>query len=72
MRRKETGFKKHKKPKIINLMKLPRDERALILKEMRRILDEKVRAAKIWKTLLYYDNLTINGYVVYSRNQELN
>jgi hypothetical protein len=60
--------KKLKKP---NLLKMSNHERIQLIKEVREKLRQKTVEAKLWQSLLETENLTINGNVVYSENQQL-
>ena len=62
------GFKKQKTSKKINLFDLPANEKTQLIKKMRAVLDNKIKAAKTWKTFLHYDTLIINGFIVYRKD----
>jgi hypothetical protein len=50
-------------------MDLTSKERTQLTKKIRAVLTEKARTSRFLKTLLHYDNLIINGYIVYSRTR---
>lgn len=65
------GARNKKKLKKLNLLEIPNPERNQLIKEIREKLRQKIMEAKLWKSLLEVEDLTINGDVVYKSNQPL-
>jgi len=60
-----------KKLKRLNLLEMSNHERIQLVKEVREKLRQRITEAKLWRSLLDAENLTINGSVVYESNQPL-
>jgi len=65
------GARNKKKLKRLNLLEMSNHERIQLVKEVREKLRQKVTEAKLWRSLLEAESLTINGDVVYESNQPL-
>ena len=46
-------------------------ERAKVIEKLKQCLRQSISEAKLWKTLLLCENVTINGYVVFSSDSPL-
>ena len=46
-------------------------ERVEVIEKLKQYLRQSISEAKLWKTLLLYENVTINGYVVFSSDSPL-
>jgi len=55
----------------VALLEVPEEKRVQIIKEAKRKLREKAVEAKMWRWLLQIDDLTINGNVVWKKDQKL-
>jgi len=64
-------FRKNKKPKPIDLLALPEVERIKLIREVRQQLKEKAVEAKLWRTFMEADNITIDGDTVQSDQMPL-
>jgi hypothetical protein len=65
------GVKNKKMQKKIDLLEMSEVERAKVIEKLKQSLRQSVSEAKLWKTLLQYENVTINGYVVFSTDNPL-
>jgi hypothetical protein len=43
-------------------------ERVKVIEKLKQSLRQSISEAKLWKTLLQYENVTINGQVVFSED----
>lgn len=66
------GTKNKKTPKKIDLLEISDAERAKVMEKLRQNLRQFVGEAKLWKTLLQYEVITVNGQVVFSGEESLN
>jgi len=64
-------FRKNKKPKPIDLLALPEVERIKLIREVRQQLKEKAVEAKLWRTFMEADNITIDGDTIQSDQMPL-
>jgi ribosomal protein L7/L12 len=55
---------KKKKPKKINLLEMPDSEKIKVIREVRENLRQKIVEAKLWKSFIEAENLTINGSTI--------
>jgi hypothetical protein len=60
------GAKNKKTQKKINLLEMSDIERAKVIEKLKQSLQQSINEARLWKTLLQYENVTINGRVVFS------
>ena len=60
-----------KETRNVALLEVPEEKRIQIIKEARRKLKEKAVEAKVWRWLLQMDDLTINGNVVWKKDQRM-
>ena len=60
-----------KETRNVALLEVPEEKRIQIIKEARRKLKEKAVEAKVWRWLLQMDDLTINGNVVWKKDQRI-
>jgi hypothetical protein len=65
------GARNKKKLKKLDLLKMSTHERNQLVKEVREKLRKRIIEAKLWRSLLEAENLTINGNIVYKENQQL-
>jgi hypothetical protein len=65
------GARNKKKLKKLDLLKMSTYERNQLVKEVREKLRKRIIEAKLWRSLLEAENLTINGNIVYKENQQL-
>jgi len=65
------GAKNRKKQKKIDLLEMSDVERAEVIEKLKQSLRQSISEAKLWKTLLLYENVTINGHVVFSSDSPL-
>jgi len=65
------GARNRRKRKKLNLLEMPNHERIRLIKEIKGKLQRKIVEAKLWRSLLEVENLTVNGNVVYKENQQL-
>jgi len=54
----------------IALLDIPESKRARLVKEAKEKLRQKAIEARMWRWLLEVNNLTINGYIVFSNNRQ--
>jgi len=62
------GAKNKKTQKKIDLLEMSDVERAKVIEKLKQSLQQSISEAKLWKTLLQYENVTINGHVVFSED----
>lgn len=60
-----------KKTKKVNLLEMENLERIRLLEKMRIQLKQKIEEAKLMRSLLQVENLTVNGNIVYNENERL-
>jgi hypothetical protein len=65
------GARNKKKLKRVNLLEMPNHERNQLTKEVREKLQQKITEAKLWRSLLEVESLTINGNIVYKGDEPL-
>ena len=63
--------KNKKNAKKIDLSKMRESERNQLIKEVKERLRQKILEAKLWRTLLEVENLTVNGNTVYKGDERL-
>jgi len=63
--------KNKKTPKKINILGLSDAEKMRVIEQIKQKLQKSVNEAKLWRTLLQYEELKINGQVVFSSNNPL-
>lgn len=66
------GAKNRKKQIKINLLEMSDTEKAKIIEQLKQNLRRSINEAKLWKTLLQYETVTVNGQVVFSGEESLN
>jgi len=66
------GSREKKKPNKSDLLKMSKQERIQLIKEVREKLQQKIIEAKLWQSLLDAESLTINGNIVCTPDQPLN
>lgn len=62
---------KHNKNKKIDLLTLQNSERIQMIKEVKEKLRTTILEAKLWRSLLEADDVTINGNPIYRENEQL-
>jgi hypothetical protein len=62
------GIKNKKTQKKIDLLEMSDVERVKVIEKLKQSLRQSISEAKLWKTLLQYENVTINGQVVFSED----
>jgi len=65
------GVKNKKTQKKIDLLEMSEVERAKVIEKLKQRLRQSISEAKLWKTLLQYENVMINGHVVFSNDHPL-
>lgn len=60
--------RKAKNKRKINLMEMSEAEKANLIQTLRQNLRHSISEAKLWKTLLRYEKIMVNGQVVFSEN----
>ncbi|MEM2739092.1 MAG: hypothetical protein QXK93_08935 [Candidatus Bathyarchaeia archaeon] len=50
----------------IDLLEMSDAERTRVIEQIKQNLQRSISEARLWKTLLQYDELTINGQVIFS------
>jgi hypothetical protein len=63
--------KNKKTQKKKDLLEMSDVERAKVIEKLKQSLQQSISEAKLWKTLLQYENVTINGHVVFSSDNPL-
>jgi hypothetical protein len=71
LRENEMGIRSKKKPKKINLLEMPDSEKIKIIREVKENLRQKAAEAKLWKSFMESENLTINGETINCEGIEL-
>jgi len=66
------GSRDKKKSKKSDLLKMSKQERIQLIREVREKLRQKIIEAKLWQSLLDTENLTINGNIVCKSDEPLN
>lgn len=61
----------NKNKKQHNLLEMPEVERVKFIKEIREKLQNRIVEAKLWRSLLEVENLTVNGNIVYREGEPL-
>lgn len=64
--------KNGKTQRRIDLLEMSDAERARFMEKIKLSLRQSVSEAKLWRTLLQYESITINGHVVFSEDGPLN
>jgi len=65
------GIKNKKKLKKLDLLEMPNPERIELIKEVREKLRQKMAEAKLWKSFIEAENLTINGKAIIQEQDSL-
>jgi hypothetical protein len=65
------GAKNKKTQKKVDLLEMSDIERVEVIEKLKQSLQQSINEAKLWKTLLQYENVTINGHVVFSSDSPL-
>jgi len=65
------GIRSKKKPKKINLLEMPDSEKIKIIREVKENLRQKAAEAKLWKSFVETEKLTINGETINCEGIEL-
>ena len=65
------GIKNERKLKKLDLLEMPNPERIKLIRELREKLRQKMAEAKLWQSLLEAENLTVNGNIVYTEDEQL-
>lgn len=55
----------------LDLLNMPNPERIRLIKEIKENLRQKITEAKLWRSLLEVESLTINGNIVYKSCEPL-
>lgn len=63
--------KNKKMQRKIDLLALSDVERARVIEQLKQNLQKSINEARLWKTLLQYEVVTINGQVVFSSDNPL-
>ncbi|MGB9684471.1 MAG: hypothetical protein ACPL1Z_06040 [Candidatus Bathyarchaeales archaeon] len=66
------GTKNRRTQRKINLLEMSDIEKAKIIEQLKQNLRRSISEAKLWKTLLQYETVTVNGQVVFSGEDSLN
>ena len=66
------GAKNRKRQRKIDLLEMSDTEKAKIIEQLKQNLRRSINEAKLWKTLLQYETVTVNGQVVFSGEESLN
>ncbi|MBX5320707.1 MAG: hypothetical protein QHH12_00500 [Candidatus Bathyarchaeota archaeon] len=66
------GAKNRKTQRKINLLEMSDTEKAKIIEQLKQNLRRSISEAKLWKALLQYETVTVNGQVVFSGEDSLN
>jgi len=56
----------------IDLLQMSDVERVKFMEKIKLSLRQSISEAKLWRTLLQYESITINGHVVFSEDGSLN
>jgi hypothetical protein len=59
------GIKSRNKPKKIDLLEMPAEEKTKLMREIKESLRLKAAEAKLWQFLLQTENIIINGQQVF-------
>jgi len=63
---------KNKKPRgKIDLLEMSDIERTKFMEKIKLSLRQSISEVKLWRTLLQYESITINGHVVFSEDGPL-
>jgi|YelNatPaOPRAMG01_1025707.scaffolds.fasta_scaffold48334_2 hypothetical protein len=65
------GAKNRKTQKKVDLLEMSNIERVEVIEKLKQSLRQSISEARLWKTLLRYENVTINGHVVFSSDSPL-
>jgi len=65
------GVKNKKTQKKGDLLEMSDVERVKVIEKLKQSLRQSIYEAKLWKTLLQYENVAINGRVVFSSDNPL-
>ncbi len=65
------GAKNRKTQRKINLLEMSDTEKTKVIEQLKQNLQRFISEAKLWKTLLQYEMVTINGQVVFSNDNPL-
>jgi hypothetical protein len=65
------GAKNRKTQKKVDLLEMSDIERVEVIEKLKQSLRQSISEARLWKTLLRYENVTINGHVVFSSDSPL-
>ena len=65
------GIRSKKKPKKIDLLEMPDSEKIKIIREVKENLRQKAAEAKLWKSFMESEKLTINGETINCEGIEL-
>jgi hypothetical protein len=68
---KSMGVKNRKTQKKVDLLEMSDVERTKVIEKLKQSFRQSINEAKLWKTLLHYENVTINGRTVFSSNNLL-
>ncbi|MEM2280605.1 MAG: hypothetical protein QXZ68_01250 [Candidatus Bathyarchaeia archaeon] len=63
--------KNKKTQRKMDLLELPDGEKIKVIEQLRQNLQRSINEARLWKTLLQYEVVTINGQVVFSSDSPL-
>ena len=61
-----------KKNKKVDILEMSDAEKAKLVREIRKALQDKMVERKLWHSLLDVENLEVNGNIVYNGNAQLN
>lgn len=64
--------KNKKTQRKMDLLEMSEAERSKFMEKIKRSLRQSISEAKLWKTLLEYEMVTINGHVVFFGDCSLN
>jgi|GEM_PF-1253103 len=70
--REQHGIKNKKTQRKIDLLEMSDTERARFMEKIKLSLRQSISEAKLWKTLLQCESITVNGHVVFSEDSPLN
>ena len=65
------NLRKRNKPRKVDLLEMPDCERIKLIRAVKESLRQKAAEAKLWKSFLETDDMTINGEHVHSLEEPL-
>lgn len=65
------GIRNKNKPKKINLLDMPDEEKLRMIREIKQNLRLRAAEAKLWQSLIEADSLTVNGQQIVCEGNRL-